>query len=102
MQIVLLTPPGSNNGMAAAYFLAQHRRQLGSKSIWKVRVFTSDTSSIGTPNILFYVDNGENSPPTVGPGHGTGKKSLDRPNDQMSTKKKLRRHKARKFNFGEL
>lgn len=88
--------------MAAAYFLAQHRRQLGPKSIWKVRVFTSDTSSIGTPNILFYVDNGENNPPIVDPGHETGKKGLDEPNKQVSTKRKLRRRKAKSFNSGEL
>lgn len=33
---------GSPNGIAAAYFCIQHRRQLGRKFISKVRVFKGD------------------------------------------------------------
>ncbi|KAH6639023.1 hypothetical protein C7974DRAFT_410019 [Boeremia exigua] len=46
---------GSPNGIAAGYFLIQHRRQLGWKHIWKVRIWTAGTGVYATPNILFYV-----------------------------------------------
>jgi hypothetical protein len=50
---------GSANGIAAAYFLLQHKNQLGgSKSIWKVRIFLSDDedSLPDQYNMLFFVD----------------------------------------------
>jgi hypothetical protein len=48
---------GSPNGLAAGYFLLQHKRQLGIKNIWNVVVFKSDGQSSGLyVNLLFYVD----------------------------------------------
>ncbi|KAH4262798.1 hypothetical protein HBH70_112040 [Parastagonospora nodorum] len=45
---------GCPNGLAAGYFLLQHKRQLGgAKYIWKVVVFKSDPGEL---QLLFYVD----------------------------------------------
>ncbi|KAH6060440.1 hypothetical protein HBI67_137360 [Parastagonospora nodorum] len=45
---------GCHNGLAAGYFLLQHKRQLGgAKYIWKVVVFKSDPGEL---QLLFYVD----------------------------------------------
>ncbi|KAF3054125.1 hypothetical protein E8E11_011824 [Didymella keratinophila] len=46
---------GSPNGIGAGYFLIQHRRQLGWKYIWKVKVWMSGEDEWAEPNILFYV-----------------------------------------------
>ncbi|KAJ4311116.1 Mitochondrial import inner membrane translocase subunit tim8 [Neodidymelliopsis sp. IMI 364377] len=46
---------GSPNGLGAGYFIIQHRRQLGWKYIWKVRVFSSEEDGWTLPNILLYV-----------------------------------------------
>ncbi|KAJ4993439.1 hypothetical protein SVAN01_00987 [Stagonosporopsis vannaccii] len=46
---------GSPNGIAAGYFLIQHRRQLGWKHIWKARVWRAGAGVWASPNILFYV-----------------------------------------------
>jgi hypothetical protein len=53
---------GSPNGLAAAYFLIQHKKQLGgSKFIWKVRIFKSDEPAMPANdyNLLFFVDSTE-------------------------------------------
>jgi hypothetical protein len=50
---------GSANGLAAAYFLLQHKNQLGgSRHIWKVRIFLSDDEEDlpDNYNLLFYTD----------------------------------------------
>ncbi|KAJ4993440.1 hypothetical protein SVAN01_00988 [Stagonosporopsis vannaccii] len=92
---------GSNNGMAAGYFLVQHRRQLGPKSVWKMRVFTSDSSSMGTPNILFYVDNGEHNSPITDLNQKTGTKNRDEVSQNVPRKARLRR-RAKMSRSGEL
>jgi hypothetical protein len=46
---------GSPNGLGAAYFLLQHRKQLGgAKSINKVKLVTCEDDS-GDPCLVFYV-----------------------------------------------
>jgi hypothetical protein len=45
---------GSPNGLAAGYFLAQHKRELGRKYIERVTVFRADTRG-SFPNLLFWV-----------------------------------------------
>ncbi|KAH7079665.1 hypothetical protein FB567DRAFT_607027 [Paraphoma chrysanthemicola] len=45
---------GSPNGLAAGFFLAQHKTQLGEKLISKITVFRSDTAT-SLPNLLFWV-----------------------------------------------
>ncbi|KAH7071431.1 hypothetical protein BKA63DRAFT_605467 [Paraphoma chrysanthemicola] len=45
---------GSPNGLAAGFFLAQHKTQLGEKLISKITVFRSDTEH-SLPNLLFWV-----------------------------------------------
>jgi hypothetical protein len=53
---------GSPNGLAAGYFLLQHKRQLGgNKYISKIRVFRKDDDNNPKPNLLFYVD--DQAPP---------------------------------------
>jgi hypothetical protein len=48
---------GSPNGLAAGYFLLQHKKQLGgSKNFWKVVIFKDDRSTSNDINLLFYVD----------------------------------------------
>jgi hypothetical protein len=47
---------GSPNGLAAGYFLAQHKRELGRKYIEKVTVFRADARG-SMPNLLFWVAN---------------------------------------------
>ncbi|KAJ4411532.1 Mitochondrial import inner membrane translocase subunit tim8 [Didymella pomorum] len=49
-----LTLLGSPNGIGAGYFLIQHRRQLGWKYIWKVKIWKGK-NAWAEPNILFYV-----------------------------------------------
>jgi hypothetical protein len=65
--------PGSPNGLGAAYFLVQHKRQLGKKTITKVRVWKWDDSFIGTPNMLFYV---EDVPPSTALGDDASKAKM--------------------------
>lgn len=85
--------------MAAGYFLIQHRRQLGPKSVWKIRVFTSDTSLLGIPNILFYVDNGEHNPPLLNPDQeNTDDRNPPEEGEHVPKKRKTRRIK----NMGKL
>lgn len=55
--------PGSPNGQAAAYFLAQHKRQLGgNKVIDRVTVFRPDRGIM--PYLLFWVEDAPNGPHT--------------------------------------
>ncbi|KAJ8106913.1 hypothetical protein OPT61_g9226 [Boeremia exigua] len=46
---------GAPNGIAAGYFLIQHRQQLGRKQIVKVRIWSTGEGIWANPNILFYV-----------------------------------------------
>ncbi|KAJ4373529.1 Mitochondrial import inner membrane translocase subunit tim8 [Didymella sp. IMI 355093] len=48
---------GSPNGLAAGYFLIQHRRQLGWKYIWKVKIWMAGEGEWANPNLLLYVSN---------------------------------------------
>ncbi|KAF2626279.1 hypothetical protein BU25DRAFT_471761 [Macroventuria anomochaeta] len=48
---------GSSNGLGAGYFIIQHRRQLGWKYIWKVKIWMAGNGVWANPNILFYVSN---------------------------------------------
>ena len=53
--ISLTLCPGSPNGIAAGFFLAQHKRQLGgNKVIDRVTVFRSEQYG-SLPNLLFWV-----------------------------------------------
>jgi hypothetical protein len=45
---------GSPNGLAAGYFLVQHKQELGRKYIEKVTVFRADAGR-GMANLLFWV-----------------------------------------------
>ncbi|KAJ4373528.1 Mitochondrial import inner membrane translocase subunit tim8 [Didymella sp. IMI 355093] len=54
---------GSPNGIAAAYFLIQHKEQLGWKYVWNVKIFLSSGKFPDT-YILFYVSD---QPPWEGP-----------------------------------
>ncbi|OAL46986.1 hypothetical protein IQ07DRAFT_634568 [Pyrenochaeta sp. DS3sAY3a] len=52
---------GSPNGIGPAYFLTQHKRQLGcAKFIWKIKIWADDPRYKGEdvlePNLTFYVD----------------------------------------------
>ncbi|KAF1836071.1 hypothetical protein BDW02DRAFT_494450 [Decorospora gaudefroyi] len=49
---------GSPNGLGAAYFLLQHKRQLGGPNfIYKIRIFKGDDEwESEDPHLLFYVD----------------------------------------------
>jgi hypothetical protein len=46
---------GSPNGLGAGYFLTQHKRQLGTKTISKVKVFMND-SKWPLPQMIFFVE----------------------------------------------
>lgn len=51
---------GSPNGAAFAYFLMQHKAELGQKTITKVTVFraeTADDLAFVDPNLVFHVEN---------------------------------------------
>ena len=53
---------GSPNGAAFAYFLMQHKAQLGRKTITKVTVFraeTDDEMAFVDPNLVFHVEDVE-------------------------------------------
>lgn len=50
-----LTCKGSPNGVAAGYFLAQHKTQLGEKLISKVTVFRAEDYG-SLPNMIFWVE----------------------------------------------
>ncbi|KAF1928403.1 uncharacterized protein M421DRAFT_160376 [Didymella exigua CBS 183.55] len=52
LQVLRLTLTGSPNGLAAEYFLIQHKQQLNWKHTWKIKVLES---SDGLPYILFCV-----------------------------------------------
>lgn len=50
---------GSPNGAAFAYFLMQHKAELGQKTITKVTVFraeTDDDLAFVDPNLVFHVE----------------------------------------------
>lgn len=62
---MLLTVPGSPNGQGCAYFLLQHKPQLGgARFIWKIRIFRRDDDDFAAPILLFYVDKGEHQKST--------------------------------------
>lgn len=47
---------GSPNGLGAAYFLLQHKRQLGgAKTITKIKIWRSEDEDHEEPNVIFYV-----------------------------------------------
>ncbi|KAF3046022.1 hypothetical protein E8E12_010385 [Didymella heteroderae] len=46
---------GSPNGLGAGYFLIQHRRQLGWKYIWKIKIWMAGEGEWAIPNMLLYV-----------------------------------------------
>lgn len=54
---------GSPNGVAAGYFLAQHKRQLGgNKYIPRIKAFCND-GDFTTTQLLFYVEDAPPPPP---------------------------------------
>ena len=58
----MLILPGSPNGAAFAYFLMQHKAELGRKRITKVTVFrteTDDDLAFVDPNLVFHVGDAE-------------------------------------------
>ncbi|KAF2125300.1 hypothetical protein P153DRAFT_324467 [Dothidotthia symphoricarpi CBS 119687] len=61
---------GSPNGLAVAYFLIQHKLQLGGANfVYKVTIFRGEDED-ANPNFIFYVDHGE--PPLREDDKGTG------------------------------
>lgn len=67
---------GSPKGLAAGYFLLQHKRQLGIKNIWNVVVFRNDGQSSRDINLMFYGDpnpSPEEEVPEVPEGPGDNK-----------------------------
>jgi hypothetical protein len=59
----LTDDPGSPNDVAAAYFLIQHKKQLGLKYISKIRIFRGGDTG-GPPELVYYV---ESDPPPYPP-----------------------------------
>jgi hypothetical protein len=52
---------GSLNGRGRAYFLLQHKPQLGGATfVWKIRIFRRDDDKFDAPILLIYVDKREN------------------------------------------
>ena len=48
---------GSPNGLGAAYFLLQHKVQLGgAKSINKIKIWRTEDEDHEEPNVIFYVE----------------------------------------------
>jgi hypothetical protein len=48
--------PGSPNGLAIGYFLAQHKRQLGGKYVSRINIFKADTNAALAICLLFTIE----------------------------------------------
>ncbi|RMZ68536.1 cytochrome p450 [Pyrenophora seminiperda CCB06] len=74
---------GSPNGAAFAFFLMQHKAQLGQKTITKITVFVPGDGSISDfidpPSLVFHVEDGPQLPPDDGaPDDGAMAASADK------------------------
>jgi hypothetical protein len=80
---------GSPNGAAFAYFLMQHKAELGQKTITKVTVFraeTDDDLAFVDPHLVFHVEDAEEKgKKDEKPKDGTGKDDEGRRQGQRSS-----------------
>jgi hypothetical protein len=60
----LLTNTGSSNGIATAYFLLQHKTQIGgNKYVYQITVFQPDSEDENEPSLVYYVKDAPAPPP---------------------------------------
>lgn len=70
---------GSQNGIGSAYFLAQHKNQLGgNKYIDKITIVGAGNDDGGSPNMIFWVKDAPNPPvPPETEMEASGKSAVD-------------------------